>query len=533
MPKFISITLFESLYRSQSDLLLDDGINNFIEKLSGTEGDLIARANGIDHAAFSGFIRSLKKPTTVLFQSWVAQSPALENLLKGKGEIEQFYDNHNHLKHQLSEEYKRYISPYLAECLLKYGGKEDRSLLVKCFSYVQLLDEDHTGLVEDALFKSIQDSLKAIKSPNTSMETEQELIDIVQPLCSKQIITIVNSISKTSYALKLGYVDGMLVALERRACTPRFANWVIKQLDEVKLNDEHNYKLRDIHKGIKQGRVKFQDTRQAKFTFNWKLLLLPVVVLAVYFGVYWYFAYQAANPTEIDPMQMAENTSFQQFSKEERMKIDSLLREMEGTFEEDDMLDQGLPILGGASADLTMRREFDNDLMEDLYIDLDKDASLQAGGNNANCDTEIDFYRKAGVKNLALKNGEMEAMMRNESEFDVIVYVFDNSANGSVYSMMIKVGETRVFEMNRYDGMLLVPGDNFQTYDPPAGIDAVDLPSQKFKTHFCETDVNYADAINTAYQLTETNGGTTKFMLAGAQWSFFEIIDIYDVLEAL
>jgi len=171
--------------------------------------------------------------------------------------------------------------------------------------------------------------------------------------------------------------------------------------------------------------------------------------------------------------------------------------------------------------------------MESIYQDLIKDADLQERNLKDSCLQKEDYERLKNVSDLEARSGKVEAMIKNESEYDAILYVAEPNSKGKVFSMIIMPGETKVFNLDAYNTLLLVAGDEFQKYKAPAGALADEYPSNQYTHHFCETDLNYKESINTAYKLKHIKKGKTKMLLVGDKGGYFHLIDVHGVLEPI
>ena len=528
MAEFVSINTFEKLFDSPSELLTDEGIHSFKARLL-EDGEALCQSKNISKADFDRFVHSLDNPSNIIYYGWVAQNNALIAMLEAGIATEKFVDQAGHLKHRLGEGYRQFLSPYIAERLLQFSGESKMEILTVVFSFLQLLDSNHAAVVEGQLFKPIQEKLTQIKRDAKGFEKEQDLIELVKPVCADEYISCVNYLSKSSYALKLGYVDDILNVIWAKSCTVRFANWILKRMEDVKLNREHEHKITDLRRELKNGEIEVRNHGSSKTPIRWKNLIMTsfIILIAVFI---FYIIYFKPFSEVVDP-QFTNNSSFTQFTKEDRKKIDSLLREMNGNPRAEDLvIDQGVPIIGGRST-LTLRKSFNNPTMERVYADLIKDADLKENGFVDSCSTAIDYKRVQGVKDLNKKKGKNEAMIKNESYYDVVLFVSENRTNGETYSLFLKKGETTTFEIDKYNTLMAVPGNEYQNYTAPFNSDPADRPSQNYDYHFCETDVNYRESINTVYQVMYLHNGKTKFMLMGDKGSYFHLIDINGVLE--
>lgn len=527
MQRFIPLNYFKPLYVNHTDLLSDEGMKEFQDRLMGTEGAAICQQYAISTADFDHFKETLKVAENIVFYGWVSYNTALVNMLT-EAKLDSYEDSFGHLLHQLAEGYQRFLSPYLTDKLLKHAGNPNHEVVVHAFSFVQLLDNDHRATVEAQLFRPISDQLEVLKTALKQVNSEQGLVDWVKPLCADEIIDAVNFLSRASYAMKLNYVDQLLNSLRSKSCTVRFANWVLKQMEKVELNREHEYKILDLRRELHSGELKVQNQGKGKTPIRWKNVAMTAFLLSIIGVVAYIIVFKPLS--EISEPELNNETSFKQFSKEERKQIDSLLRQIDGNIHPEDLnVDQGAPIIGNSSM-LTLRVPFENRKLEEIYQDLWKDAEIQMQGLADSCSTETAFVQRSGLSDLAKKKGAVAAMMRNDSEFDVIVYVAEESKNGSVASMLLKKGETKIFEFNKGNTLMVVAGNSFQKFIAPSTSGA-DLPSKLYTHHFCEKDANFRESINTSYRLTTDNLKKVKFLLTGDQSGYFHLLDLKSVLE--
>ncbi|MEJ6617596.1 MAG: hypothetical protein QNL61_11890 [Crocinitomicaceae bacterium] len=528
MQRFIPLNYFKPLYVNHTDLLSEEGMSAFYERLIGDEGTEICKQYQITTAQFDYFVSTLKTAENIVFYGWVSYNTALVEILTDDNQLDGYEDSFSHLLHQLSEDYQRFISPYLSEKLLKFAGDDSPKTLVQVFSFVQLLDDNHRAVVEAQLFTPIAGHLNDLNSALKQIKTEQALIELLKPLCSDELIDCVNNLSRPSYALKLNYVDQLLNSLRSKSCTVRFANWVLKQLEKVELNREHEYKVLDLRRELQSGELKVQNQGKGKTPIRWKNVLMTTVFFSIVGFVVYVIVFKPFS--DISEPELNNETSFKQFTNEERKQIDSLLRQIDGNLRSEDLnVDRAAPLIGNSSM-LTLRVPFENKTMEEIYQDLVKDSEIQLQGLADSCSVASPFVQRKGLIDLEKTKGTVAAMMRNDSEFDVIVFLADEKKNGKVASLFLKKGETKIFEFSKGNTLLVVAGNSFQKFKSPSASGA-DLPSKLYSYHFCETDANFRESINTSYRLTKDNVKKVKFLLTGDQSGYFNLFDLKNVLE--
>lgn len=529
MRKFIPLSTFNSLYSSQSDLLTEEGMNLFREKL-GVDGSSIAQKAGFTQEDFIAFQETLRDPSNVVFYGWIEQVSPLKNALLGN-KLSLFVDSAKHLEHTLSKQYIKFVSPILSERLLTAQINSDSERKV-AFSFVQLLDEKHRAVVEDQLFQPFQDRLDALKSIADNITDEQELVNAVKPLCSDDIIASVNYLSRASYASKLGYVDKILDTIHSKACTVRFANWILERMSHINLNNEHLYKLTDLRKDLKRGNLTVKNHKRGRAPIPMRGIFTVLIITLLVSAVVYLVAYQPFSKVEED--EFSNNTSFKEFTKEERIRMDSLLKEMDNPFDIPDSIDPIMqPVQTGVDIDLILRKEFKNDRMEAIYEDLMADVDLKNNYRDSTCSNPKNTVFKStnAVKSLDFNDGFYTSVIRNESDYDVILYVGENTKNGKVYASLIKPNETLEFKLDKYSTMLIVAGNSYQPFVAPSNSTEEEHPSEAFTHHFCDTDLNYEETINTSYKLMYPRQGKNKFMVMGAKSGYVHLVDVHGVLE--
>lgn len=525
MAHWISLATFKELYSKETDLLSSDSHTEFLRRLQSQEGDAIRISSGIDTGDFLRFTESIKAPEVIIFHGWVAQSGVLEKTLSEERVSGTYHDAQGSLNHTLANAFRRFITPYLAPILLKRIPDEMEPLSAY-FSFVPLLDEDTRPTVEMQLFKPVREQLMAL-SDAQSIDKEQELIQLVQPLCSDAFINSMNLLSKGSYALKIEYVDRILEAIRTPACTVRFANWILKQMERLSLNNEHQDKLNELRRELATGNLRVKKLESAKTGIRLRpILITALVLLLLTAGIYLI----VAKPFNKAKVHHAYDSASAEFTEEELAKIDSLAFEIDQeSYMEGIEIDPNIIIQSVST--ISLRQPFETDLMEQIFTDVNQDVTLKENYYTDSCGTVVDFIRYPGVKDLSSHTADKNIQFRNDSDYDLIVYVTDNEPYGSVYSMLVKSGATERFKMNEGDVLTTVAGNDFVAFIPPVGSFEEEKPSQNFRYHFCDTDYNYFESINTALVLGSTVRDDIKFLVRGTAGSAYELIDVYNVAE--
>jgi hypothetical protein len=219
------------------------------------------------------------------------------------------------------------------------------------------------------------------------------------------------------------------------------------------------------------------------------------------------------------------------FTSEELRAIDSIAAEIDQeSYLEGRQIDPTIIIESGDL--ISLRKPFNVALMEQIFTDVNQDIVLQENYYIDSCGTEVDFQRYPGVKDLSKRKAKKAIQFRNDSEYEVIVYVTNNTASGSVYSMLVQPESTVEFKMNEKDLLTTVAGNHWIPFVPPVGSFQDEKPSKDFRFHFCKTDDNYFESINTTLCLGSTSRDRIKYMVVGKRGVDYQLIDVYGVSQA-
>jgi hypothetical protein len=509
---------------------LDELLTSLDVKSENSE--LIIEGRSYSNSELQLFLQELDL-TKIVFLDWIDQHASLRSLLLGKFPTNDFVDGQNWKGHTLYASFQGFLSTFLLPQLLKFIENEVLEVTVRAFSYAQLLPETDRMYLEQVLFKGIQERFTAAKNKIESAENEQDLLLEIDTFCSDEMLRGLNYLSRSSYATKLWYVDQLLWLLKQKACTVRLANWLLKQLEKIELNPEHLEKITELKRDLKDGKIRVKNTLiQNKMHVSFRSIAASTLIVGLLALVGWIVWKKPFSETPNDINQSA--TSFEQFTKEERIRIDSMLREIEHKYQPDLYDTASYNPLMGNGVSLAIRVPLKNVRMEELYKDFLIDADLH---NLGLYDTTNPIFTSkqgantfySGVNDLNKKTGKHITLLKNESGYDVYCFVYSNQKKGEIYSAVVKKGASFNLHLNSYEQVLFVPGNKLGRYKAPKN--QSELPSKAFDHHFTEVDINYTEAINTIYYLANPQPGTNKLLLTGDKGTYFTVVDLYGILE--
>lgn len=531
--KYLPIRHIEPNAPSESNRLA--AILNVLEgKVSSSvDGRIVIGEMALTVDELRAFVKLLNDETLV-YCDWIDQHSKLSGLLVGKMPDQPFHDTNKWIEHRFFSSFSSFLKHFLVPGLLELRKKASFEENACLLTYAVLLPADDRMFVEQELFKPLTERILASKEAVESADSESALTEAIQPFVNETATGMVNSLSRSSYSAKLNYVDHLLWVVKQRGCTVRLANWILKQLEKIELNPEHRQKVLDLKKDLREGRitVKNDNLAPSRGVSLRSMLYLGSIAVLIGFSVWviWKKPFSATGDKPFDT-----NTAYQQFTKEERKKIDSLLREIqEESQPEDNLIDPTQPILGNGVS-VSIRIPFQNKRMEDLYRDLQLDVDLFDQGLNDSCSSfskkESENVHYKYVLPLEKRAASLDLMMKNESEYDVYMIVFEDDTKGKIFSLFIGKGMQKTVKMEEFDRVLFVAGNGLGKFIAPKG--ATTLPSKNFDHHFCQTDVNYAESISNLYSFERPQVGTNKLLFSGDKNTWFTVVDLYSILEVL
>jgi hypothetical protein len=528
--RFISLSTLKKITTELGDPTETTVRENLLDELNANPGLIENKTYSFSEVQA---ILSVINERTVVFFQWIEQDKGLLQILEGKSPTQTFKDHFHWIGHALSTDFSTFLAPFLGPAALTFNGEKNTATLSNLFSYLKLLPADDQLVVEQELFKSIRDRVDIELNNAGSITSEDGLLQLTESVCSAEIMTIIGHLSRSSYHTKVWYVDEILTLFKHPKCSARLAYRIIQRLKELELNPEHKATISEIEKELKTGQI-LADKKNTPTNFNVRLkqILGVLFFFGLILSVYLIVTHEEKVETNPD-LNLA--SSFEQFNKEERQQIDSLLRSQrkDSDFNENEQ-DQYL-WAQGSGVSLTLRKPLQNERMEELYNDWLLDAQLFEKGIMDSCHSgnSKKTYQFKDVRSTDQLKGNETTAIRNETDYAVYIFVFDEKKGGNVYSVLLKKNKTLSLDLETGQHLLFIPGNTLTDFKKPSGVGIGELPSKNFDHHFCEVDYNLSISLNTIYQLKFPQKGSNKLLLSGDELSSFVVADLYGILETL
>ncbi|MBM3186341.1 MAG: hypothetical protein FJZ67_08565 [Bacteroidetes bacterium] len=505
-------------YFSITDLMKLANLDNF-----NTPEELLSCPSIINHPDFDDIKKfiSHQKNESGVFNKWIEQNNSLKELLIYGTTSEFFKDQHNWKQHAFYEKFKEYVSPFFKNLINRKNEAQLNSEWAKIFSFFVLLDEETRYLLEQTFYRNIDSGIKEKLSQTSTNISEVEFHQILLLLLSDESLVIHNKISRSSHSLKVNFVEQLLQLFFHPKCTAKLAHWMIIRLEKLELNVEQSQSLDQIKVKIKSGEIKFIEKQNDKSRFNWRLVL-PAITLLLILGLL-YFLYTQENVSTLQNFK--EVSSLSSFSIKERKEIDSLLKSM--NLERIDSSNENYFSSGNL---ISIQNPIKNKLASKIYSELEEDMTNHFmriyDTQSILSNDKLKQEKISKTNSLSSINSKTEVEFKNDSEYTILVLIWDEYENGKVFSGIISKKSTIKLFLMPSMKLILAPGNEYGAIPTKNKQDFSYL-----RNHFCSIDFNYESALSQIYSIEPTNGKLSKILLEGSLGEIISLTDSNGILN--
>lgn len=422
-------------------------------------------------------------PKGVIFASWTEENTSLINTLRKQDFSELFVDSSKISEHALFEEYKVFLELYLFPIFTARFSAVSSKNIHFFMSYSVLLPDYQQNLVQDSLSDWIFKQKEELSLAINKAKKDTDLHRLVHSFLSSNMITALDLLNVNHYRVKTQLLEFFMSLAYHPKSSTRFLMFLTNKLLEIRFTDEHKKQLSNFGTDVKKGKIVVESTR-----VSWlRLSLVILILLLCVSGIIALFFVEADPETDM----LQEKTAYMEFSKEERLKLDSLITEIksEERMINDAQLDSNLPFVG---IDLVQKREWNNTLFNKLYQNWAGNDSVPF----TKFFTQGKTYGKPYVKtrDLDRKSGEIAVELHNETDRMVLIVVFQNNKQEPVYTSYVAAKTLAEWKINIGEYLFVLPGNKV-----PSNAAFGDLPFKELDAHFFENlSIAYrVDYINT------------------------------------
>jgi hypothetical protein len=477
--------------------------------------------NELERQEISNFL-NVQTQQTLIFNAWIEQHDDLKYLLVSGTVNTLFSDKFKWKQHQFFRDFQSYISPFFEVLLLRNNAPNSLEDWTKIFSYFELIEKEHRFYLEQKCYTSIKVDLdKLFKSIEIQLDRKKFESEF-NTLLSSTILDLHSYLSSDSNRLKIDFIERTLKLFKHPFCTAKLANWVLLQLNKMKLNEQQINSLNEIKTAIISGEYVFNEPeverKKTVFKRFYGFYLLAALIVSFLIFVFKY-------DFSMKPELIHEGSALKYFSVKERKEIDSVIRSMDSIPK---LVSN--PDYYGSGMTVFIRQSFKNKIAEKLFIDLETDRDLHY---SANYDTifktkveELKSFALASTKSLISKKNGESFEFKNESDYTMLIICWEEKSGGQNYSFVLSPQSTIQTKVAKEDHFLMLPGFDFGK-----------IPTKELKSfkqldyHFGTIDFNFESALQEFYILKSPQSGKNKVLFIGKKGEVVEVMDVNGVFE--
>ncbi len=481
---------------------------------------------------FITLIQTISSEKLIVFDQWIQGNLVLLNLLTKENLSVNNFDIDSLKNHFLFPEFKRFLSPYLIPILVKNCENKSLKELLIVASFINLLDKNSSPILQDKIASELRKKHQKIVEESKKVASEKELIQTIGFAFSNELISILNHFDEQYYSAKVELIENGIQFFKHPKTSNRVAFWIINQLNLLQLNQEHLQKLNEIQQSIRNGEdLYFKRKALVSNKINWiKTSAIFVSLTLIGFAVY-YFLQQNMDVKDIET-----KSTFSNFSKEERIKMDSILKTIKKKEEvEETPFDAGNGYLHLTPLEIQLknRNPFRNEKIENFVQISSKVQELMQANEVDSCvnikNKSLNSINFFDFKPLSKQVAQKKMYFKNESTYQILVLNFEDKKDGLVYYKILKPEEDFNFLAKENSSFLFVPGKNLSEIIESK----TSILSSSNKYHFCFADEYFENNLFQSYKLKSIPQEQVKLLFNESSATSFYFLDLYEAFEKI
>lgn len=490
--KYLSLSEFETHCKAFTFPLNANEVERFREFVYG-----FPAWSEVDIPSKEVFIEAVQDPKQTLFLRWVEENRTLLiSLISGKI-TEPFTDQLKWHQHQWFEDLKGFITPYLAPVLSKESTVLSIEKIRVLLTFSRLLKTREQEMLQETLAVCLETLKGQLEVRVKTAKSDQELYAIFVAQLTPDFWNSLNLFTFRFYRIRTSWLEFLLAQAYHKHSSRRLMVFLINELKNLSLNDEHIKQLVQLETDLKRGKYVFETTY-----VPWKkavlIVLAGLLMMGIVVGI-WLIPGETVQPTD------QEKTSYMSFTPQERQHMDSLISSEKK--QREDQRSAAADQLLEAPVELVLRKTWKNETFRRIYMQWNEnDSVVSATVFSGTTDEHRSF---PGTDHLARKQGIIPSEIHNNSSLRLLVVVFRDEAVAPVYTAYVSAQDVCTFQLNTQDRIVLLPGGNV-----PSKLEANKLP-------FSQLDERFFTNLGIAYRVK--TGAPKKIKLVWEMLSSSEL----------
>jgi hypothetical protein len=436
------------------------------------------------------FIELYQSPDSRVMMDWIEADHSLRKTLFEGKVLSQWKDVNRLSKHQLFGNFRMLVDQFLYPIVQRSTTHLTCSSAASLMSYSYLLSDQNKERLQDVLGEWYLNYVQNAMNRCNVMKKDQFIYQQLTELFSEEFVQGLNLLDERHYGVKMQVLEKLTTLMYHRKSSVRLVIYIVNQLCRLELKQEHIEQLRETEKKVRSGQISVEKSRMPWLRLSATVFIILLAIGAA-IGVYFIEA-------KTQEVAVQEETSFMEFSQEERNRLDSLIgnaQTLSEAIERDKQLDQDIPFAGQS---LIKKREWTNTTIKSLYHQWSHNDSAVV----------TNFFSKSvphtkpyvTTRSFAASTGSHRGEFHNNTLKSVLVLVFTDTKKSPVFTKYVHAKSTTSWHFTEGDYLIVVPGclvSNHQQFG--------DLP-------FKELNQEFYDNLNVAYQLKYNSSKKVKLV---------------------
>jgi hypothetical protein len=481
---------------------------------------------------FIALLQTISSEKLIVFDQWIQENKVLYHLLTKESFALNNFDIDSLKNHFLFADFKRFLSPYLLPLLLKNCDHKPLNELLIVSSFIKLLDKNASPILQDKIAGELRKKHQLIVQKAEKVSDEKELIQSIGFAFSNEVISILNHFDEHYYSAKVELIENGIQFFKHPKTTNRIAFWIINQLNLLQLNQEHLQKLTEIQQSIRNGEdLYFKRKALVSNKINWvKTSVIFVSLMLISLAVYYFLQ------GNFEAKDIETKSTFSNFSKEERIKMDSILKTMKKKEElEEKPFDSGNGYLHLTPLEIQLknRNPFRNEKIENFIQISSKVQELMQANDVDSCVNvkikslnSINFF---DFKPLSKQVAQKKMYFKNESTYQIIILNYEDKKDSFVFYKILKPEEDFNFLAKENSSFIFVPGKNLSEIIE----NKTSILSEESKYHFCFADEYFENNLFQSYKLKSISQEQVKLLFNESSATSFYFLDLFEAFEKI
>lgn len=469
------------------------------------------------------FIFTIQQENGIIFYDWVLTDSGLKSLLID-GVISTHTPVNKHSGHLLEKEFHAFLTPFLSvalkESLRESAHSADFQLFTTLLQYALLLQESEQLMIQNDVKRTVQ-SFFEDRFLLPDQLSEEGILHQLSFLKDESFVACMNLFDKSLYSFKISFLKRLELFSEHPNATSFVLQVFRKNLMRLNLNPGHKEELEGfLSESTKVKANRFSQRKRSQLMrFGLPLLLIGLFCALIVGLINW------GNGTSVPKVVVRNQSGLDSLTADELRAVDTLLGmnlSKEDLQLERDEADDMLLIPSFVFPSVVIK----NTIAKALHSSMVKDYGIQENSyfNDPCQPVPLPEYSQVNYEHVLMVDqlsGPFHKI-KNESEYQVYVLVFDNDVGGKLFGKLVPAGGAMSVGLKTGQFLFFYIGKEMSRFNPAkefnngyGSIQTAKEVDPSFVFHYCMMDYHSLTQLGKIYQVDATNLAQTTVLSGG------------------